>query len=85
MKNELIMAINNICVERELEPQVVFEAIETALVSAHRKRFGMGANVRAQVDQRTGEMKIFIEKEVVEDVTDDETQISLAKARAIHV
>ncbi len=83
MKNELIMAINNICVERELEPQVVFEAIETALVSAHRKRFGMGANVRAQVDQRTGEMKIFIEKEVVEDVTDDETQISLAKARAI--
>ena len=83
MKNELIMAINNICVERELEPQVVFEAIETALVSAHRKRFGMGANVRAQVDQRTGEMKIFIEKEVVEDVSDDETQISLAKARAI--
>ncbi len=83
MKNELIMAINNICVERELEPQVVFEAIETALVSAHRKRFGTGANVRAQVDQRTGEMKIFIEKEVVEDVTDDEMQISLAKARAI--
>jgi transcription termination/antitermination protein NusA len=83
MKNELIMAINNICVERELEPQVVFDAIETALVSAHRKRFGMTANVRAQVDQRTGEMKIFIEKEVVEDVTDDETQISLAKARAI--
>ena len=83
MKNELIMAINNICVERELEPQVVFEAIETALVSAHRKRFGSGANVRARVDQRTGEMHIFIEKEVVEEVEDPETQISLAKARAI--
>ncbi|MFZ2489429.1 MAG: transcription termination factor NusA [Anaerolineae bacterium] len=83
MKNELIMAINNICIERELEPQVVFDAIENALVSAHRKRFGTGANVRAQVDQRTGEMKIFIEKEVVEDVTDDSMQISLAKARAI--
>ncbi|MER2599769.1 MAG: transcription termination factor NusA [Caldilineales bacterium] len=83
MKNELIMAINNICVERELEPQVVFDAIETALVSAHRKRFGSGSNIRAQVDQRTGEMKIFIEKEVVEDVQDDSMQISLAKARAI--
>ncbi len=83
MKNELIMAINNICVERELEPQVVFEAIESALVSAHRKRFGTGTNVRAQVDQRSGEMKIFIEKEVVEEVTDDSMQISLAKARAI--
>ncbi len=83
MKNELIMAINNICVERELEPQVVFEAIESALVSAHRKRFGSGTNVRAQVDQRSGEMKIFIEKEVVEEVTDDSTQISLARARAI--
>lgn len=83
MKNELIMAINNICVERELEPQVVFEAIESALVSAHRKRFGTGPNVRAQVDQRSGEMKIFIEKEVVEEVADDSMQISLARARAI--
>lgn len=83
MKNELIMAINNICVERELEPQVVFEAIEAALVSAHRRRFSSPANVRAQVDPKTGEMKIFIEKEVVAEVTDERTQISLAKARAI--
>ena len=83
MKNELIMAINNICVERELEPQVVFEAIEAALVSAHRRRFNTGNNVRAQVDQKTGDMRIYIEKEVVEEVTNDSTQISLAKARAI--
>lgn len=83
MKNELIMAINNICVERELEPQVVFEAIEAALVSAHRRRFGSPANVRARVDPKTGEMKIFIEKEVVAEVEDERTQISLAKARAI--
>ena len=59
MKNELIMAINNICVERELEPQVVFEAIEAALVSAHRRRFGNLGNVKATVDTKTGEMKIF--------------------------
>lgn len=83
MKNELIMAINNICVERELEPQVVFEAIEAALVSAHRRRFGSPANVRARVDPKTGEMKIFIEKQVVAEVEDERTQISLVKARAI--
>jgi N utilization substance protein A len=83
MKNELIMAINNICVERELEPQVVFEAIEAALVSAHRRRFGMGPNVQAKVDPKSGEIKIFIEKEVVTEVEDDRSQISLAKARAI--
>lgn len=83
MKNELIMAINNICVERELEPQVVFEAIEAALVSAHRRRFGSPANVRAKIDPKTGEMKIFIDKEVVSEVHDERMQISLAKARAI--
>ena len=83
MKNELIMAINNICVERELEPQVVLEAIEAALVSAHRRRFGTAVNVQAKVDSKSGEIKIFIEREVVAEVVDDRVQISLAKARAI--
>ncbi|MEZ4769085.1 MAG: transcription termination factor NusA [Caldilineales bacterium] len=83
MKNEMIMAINSICVERELEPQVVFEAIEAALVSAHRRRYNTAANVSAQVDQKTGAMKIFVEQEVVATVEDDQTQISLLDARAI--
>ena len=83
MKNEMIMAINSICVERELEPQVVFEAIEAALVSAHRRRYNTTANVTAQVDQKTGAMKIFVEQEVVATVEDEQLQISLLDARAI--
>ncbi len=83
MKNEMIMAINSICVERELEPQVVFEAIEAALVSAHRRRYNTTANVTAQVDQKTGAMTIFVEQEVVAAVEDELSQISLLDARAI--
>ena len=83
MKNELIMAINNICVDRELKPQVVLEAIEAALVSAHRRRFGTAANIQAKVNSKTGEIKIFIEREVVAEVVDDHVQISFSKPRAI--
>ena len=83
MKNEMIMAINSICVERELEPQVVFEAIEAALVSAHRRRYNTTANVTARVDPKTGAMTIYVEQEVVANVEDDQSQISLLDARAI--
>ncbi len=80
-RNDLIIAINQVCAERGLDPQIVIEAIEQALVSAYRKKFGGGQNVFAKIDTKTGEMKVFAELEVVERVKDPRTQISLEEAR----
>ena len=80
-RNDLIIAINQVCAERGLDPNTVIEAIEQALVSAYRKKFGGGQNVFAKIDTKTGQMRVFAELEVVEKVEDPKTQISLREAR----
>jgi N utilization substance protein A len=75
------MAINQICSERGLPEEVIFEAIESALVSAYRKNFGGGQNIRAAIDRKTGEPQVFLECVVVDEVQDDRFQLSLAQAR----
>ncbi len=80
-RSELIIAINQVCAERGLDPNTVIEAIESALVSAYRKKFGAAQNVIAKIDTKTGAVRVFAELEVVEKVRDRKTQISLEDAR----
>ncbi len=80
-RNDLIIAINQVCAERGLDPNTVIQAIEQALVSAYRKKFGGGQNVLAKIDTRTGRIRVFAELEVVDHVTDPKTQIGLKDAR----
>ncbi|NOX64190.1 MAG: transcription termination/antitermination protein NusA [Chloroflexi bacterium] len=85
MNKELLMAINQICAERNLKPQVVIEAVEQALVSAYRRNFGSAGNVEAHLDPETGDMRIFTRMKVVpeDELTDTRTQISVEDAAAI--
>jgi N utilization substance protein A len=83
MRNDLIMAINQIASGKELPKEVVTEAIEAALVSAYKRDSGSANNVVAKVDLVNGEYRIFIEKNVVEVVTDPKTELTLAEARAV--
>ena len=80
-KSELIIAINQLCAERGLDPESVLKAIEEALVSAYRKKYGAGDNVFAKIDTKTGDMRIYAELEVVDRVRDRRTQIALEDAR----
>ena len=80
-RSDLIIAINHVCAERGLDPNTVIQAIEQALVTAYRKKFGGAQNVFAKIDTKTGEMRVFAEMEVVEEVKDRKTQISLQEAR----
>ena len=84
MKNELILAIKQIAASKELPEEVVLDAIETALVSAFKRNYESFANVRAKIDPQSGEMRIFVEYEVVEEVGDDRSQIGLVDARKIN-
>ena len=81
MKNELIIALNQVCSERNLSQDVVLETIEVALVSAYKRKFGPQPNIVAQIDVDTGQPLIFKEKLIVEEVEDDRLQIALNQAR----
>jgi N utilization substance protein A len=79
VKNDFMMAINQVCHERQLSLDIVIEAVEVALISAYRRNFS-GNHVTAQIEQKSGEPLIFIEKAVVQEVLDDKNEISLTDA-----
>jgi len=83
VKNDFLVAFNQICSERNLPKEVVLDAIETALVSAYKRNFGSAQNVSAKIDPDTGKAQVFIEKTVVEQVQDDRFEIDLEGARLI--
>ena len=83
MKSDFIRAINQVCAERGLSEEVVLEAVEQALVSAYKRDSGGLANVTAKIDPDSGQVRIFTEKEVVEELEDDRSQICLAEAKEL--
>lgn len=85
MNTELIEALKMLEKERGIDAEILFEAIEEALVSAYRREFEARStdNIRAEIDRETGEMRVFLDKTVVETVDDPNAEISLAEAKAL--
>jgi N utilization substance protein A len=83
MKNDFIIAINQVCSERQLSKEVVLEAVEAALISAYKRNFGSAQTIVARIDSETGEAQVYAEKEVVEEVHDQKSEILLAEAQEI--
>jgi len=85
MKNDFTLAFNEIVDERALPREVVLEALSQALVSAYRRDAGVSSNqqVEATIDP-TGQMRILLEKEVVESVESEQTEVALDEAREHH-
>lgn len=83
-KNDLAVAFDQICSERHLDKQVVLEAIEIALLAAYKKDFGSYQNISAKIDPETGQVRLYTAKEVVEEIQDERSEISLAEARRIN-
>lgn len=83
MKSDFLLAITQLCSERNLPKEVVIEAIQAALISAYKRNFGAARNVSVKLDLSSGKAKVYAEKEVMEEVQDERSQISLAEARKI--
>ena len=83
MSKALIAGINQVAVDKDLDNEVIFDAIEAALISAYKRNYGSVANVTAAVDRATGEMSVFAEKEVVEDIHNPNTEILLDDAKDV--
>ena len=78
---ELIEALNQIEKEKDISKEVLLEALESSLVAACKNNFGRSDNIKVIIDRETGEVEVYAMKEVVEEVTDPVTQISLAQAK----
>ena len=80
---EFLATLKELGREKGIDEEVIFEAIEAALSSAYRRNFG-SEHVHIMLSRETGEYHVYAIKEVVEEIEDDVTEISLAQARTIH-
>ena len=85
MNKEFIQAIEELEKERQISKEVLFEAIESALVSAYKKNYGTSQNVRVDINDETGDINVYMRMDVVdeEDFEDEMTQITLEEAKEI--
>ncbi len=82
MKSEFALALNQIGAERSLPREIIAKVIEGALVQSFRKYANImnSQNVAASVDMDSGDMRVFVEKEVVDDLMDERTEVMLDEA-----
>lgn len=81
MNSEFIMALDAIAKEKNIDKEVLLEAVEAALVTAFKKDYGSNQQVRAEIDRETGAYRLLVSKEVVDEVLSPQTEISLEEAR----
>lgn len=81
---QLVLAVKQIAEEKNLPPEVVHEIVEQAMAAAYRKDHGKkDQEIRTQINSNTGAMKVFVIKEVVETVEDEDLQIAVKDAQKI--
>jgi len=83
MKSEFEIAITQLAADRNLDPRVILEAIEMALVSAYKRNYGSSQNVSVTLDPRTGQAQVYVKKVVTEQVEDEGNEIALDEAHLI--
>ena len=83
MNKEFFAALQLLEKDKGIPQEYMIEKIEAALVSAFKKEYGNNTNVRVHIDPVKEDVKVFQQKEVVEEVEDPAAQISLADAKAI--
>ena len=84
INKELIYVIQQIGNEKGIGTEVLFEALESALLSASKKTMGAADNVRMHLNRQTGALQVFARKKVVEEVSDPTLEISVAEARVLN-
>jgi N utilization substance protein A len=84
MNGEFLEAMEQIAKEKGISKDLLFEAIDLALVSAYKKNFGTAQNVKVLIDKETGEVEVYALKTVVEQVESDFLEISLTEAKELN-
>ena len=81
---ELILALEDLEKEKGIKKEYLLESIETALVTAYKRNFDSLENVKVEMDKKTGATHVYSVKEVVKEVENPETQITVKDAQKIN-
>ena len=83
MNKEFFVALDLLEKEKGIPKEYMLEKIEAALLSAFKKEFGNSTMMRVAIDPVKEDVKVYLQKEVVEVVENPQCQISLEDAKAI--
>jgi transcription termination/antitermination protein NusA len=78
---ELLQIAEAVAREKQIDRQIVIEAMEDAIAKASRSRYGAETDVHAQIDPKTGELRLSRHLHVVEQIENDSREITLVEAR----
>jgi len=81
---ELIEALNEIAREKGIDKDYIFSALESALVSAYKKNYGTAQNVKVVINRENGDIHVYAQKKVVDEVKNNLLEISLEDAKSIN-
>lgn len=88
MNEQLLQAVEVLVKAKKVPESVVFNALESVLLTAYKRETGSNANTSVSIDRTTGDYHIYAEKNVVETVDPDAenaaSQISVADAKKIN-
>jgi N utilization substance protein A len=84
MNNPLLQTIEALAKEKGIEPDVIISAIEDAVLTASRKYYKTTENLRTKFNQETGQVELYAVKQIVEQVNDPATEISLEEAQELY-
>ncbi|MFT7184425.1 MAG: N utilization substance protein A, partial [Oceanicoccus sp.] len=77
MHQQFMAAVRQLCNEKNLPEEVVMEIVKAALKTAYRKDYGTkDQNIDVEIEPQTEHVSIFLVKEVVDEVEDEEYEIS---------
>lgn len=77
---ELLAIANSVASEKMIDKSIVIEAMEEAIQKSARNRYGAENDIRAKLDPRTGDLRLWRVVEVVEEVEDYFKQVDLKQA-----
>ena len=83
MNVEFIEALEEIEKEKGISKEVIFDALESALISSYKKNFGSSQNVEVEIDRDKGKVYVYAKKNIVDEVEDDLLEMSIEEAREI--
>ncbi|ABI68214.1 transcription termination factor NusA [Syntrophomonas wolfei] len=84
MSNDLVQALNDIEKERGIPKRALIEAIKSALSTAYKKNFGIAQNVSVEFNEINGEVKVFSQKKISDEVKDPRLEMSLEEAQELY-
>jgi len=82
--NPLQQTIEALAKEKGIEPEVIISAIEDAVLTASRKYYKTNENLRTRFNTETGQVELYAVKQIVTEVTNPATEISLVDAQQLY-